>query len=128
MSRRRWVLLATTLVALNLALWLVPQGLALGGSLIDQLFGPRMVRAEVVMVGADGTPQDYRVDRGVIVGSTRTAITLAEADGTTQTIPVARGTRVLGFALGPRHLPKNIRVLVVHEANGPAMTIQVETR
>jgi hypothetical protein len=128
MSRRRWVILAATLVAVNLALWLVPQGLALGRSLVADLFGPRMVRAEVVLVGANGSPQVYRVDRGVIVASTRTTITLSEADGTTQTIPVARGTRVLGIAVGPRHLPRNVRVLVVYQANGPAQTIQVEGR
>jgi hypothetical protein len=133
MRRRRWAILASTLVALNVFLWLVPQGLALQRALINQLFGPRMVRAEVVVLGSGGSPQDYRIDRGVVTSATSTAITLSEADGTAQTIPVDAATRVIGMParlgiarLAPRL--QNAHVLVFRLANAPAQTIQVESR
>ncbi len=45
---RRLTLLTCVVVALNLALWLVPQGLALGTALITRVVGPKLVRAEVI--------------------------------------------------------------------------------
>src|SRR5260221_3184157 len=48
MRSRRFLLLATVLVALNIALWLVPQGLALQRGLVSALFGKTMVRADIV--------------------------------------------------------------------------------
>jgi hypothetical protein len=134
MSRRRWAVLATTLVALNLFFWLASPGLAvrnaLRTSILNQLFGPRMVKAEVIVLGSDGTPQDYRIDRGVVVSVTASALTIDEADGSTQTIPVGPTTRVTGmpgrFAI--MRLPRGARVLVLHLANDPASTIQVESR
>jgi len=132
MSRRRWAILATTLVSLNLFLWLAPQGLALRAAVISQLFGPRMVRAEVVVLDGSNTPQDYRIDRGILTGATSTSLTLSEADGTTQTIAIDGSTRLYG--LPPRNaLPRlsknlNLRILVVHLANAPADSVQLEGR
>ncbi len=133
MRRRRWALLATTLVALNIFLWLVPQGLALQRAFINQLFGPRMVKAEVIVLGADGSPQDYRIDRGVVTTATSSSVTLSEADGTTKTIPIDGATRVIGLpgrgGIG-RLIARlqNAHVLVFRLANAPAQTIQVESR
>lgn len=132
MSRRRWAILATSLVALNLFFWLAPPGLALRQQVIDQLFGPRMIRADVLVLGAGNTAQDYRIDRGIVSSVTSTAITLNEADGTQQTIPIDSGTRLLGLGarFGIQRLAKvgNIRVVVIHLANAPADSIQVEGR
>ncbi len=132
MNRRRWAVFVTGMVALNLFLWLAPQGLALQRAFLNQLFGPRMVRAEVVVLGADGSPQDFRIDRGVLTAASATSITLSEADGTTQTIPVDAATRVAGLPGrgGLTRLAKiaNLHVLVIHLANAPADSIQVEGR
>ena len=132
MSRRRFALLAAFLVLLNLVLWLAPAGLAVRSALLSSLFGPRMIRAEVVVQGTGGTTQDYRVDRGVITSpatANTTSITIRELDGTTTTIPIDATTRVTGpLKLAPLPLRKGLRVVVIRQANLPAQVIQVEGR
>lgn len=123
-------MLAVALVALNLVLWLAPQGLALRDALVNELFGPRMIRAEVVVRGPAGAPLDYRVDRGVITSVTPTAMVLREEDGTTTPVTLSAATRVTGrlriVSIG--QLRRNLRVLVFRQANGSAELIQVEGR
>lgn len=127
MRSRRFALLAAFLVALNVCLWLVPQGLALQRAIVNQLFGPKMIRAEVVVRTPTG-PQDYRLDRGVISTVSATSLVLAEQDGTTQTIALDPATKVTG----PRRfstvsaLRHGLRVLVTRQANGAASRIEVE--
>ena len=132
MSRRRFSILAAVLVGLNLFLWLAPAGLALRAALLNSLFGPRMIRAEVVVQGTAGGTLDYRVDRGVITSppsANVTAITLKEVDGTVTTIPIGATTRVTGpFRLTGLPLKKNLRVVVIRQANLPAELVQVEGR
>ncbi len=122
MTRRRFALLAALLVSVNVVLWLAQTGFALPQALLDRFFGPRMVRAEVV-VQAPAGPQDFRIDRGKIVSTAAGSITLSERDGTVVTIQVAANARIVGF---PRRLRPNLRVLVVRRANSPAHLIQVE--
>ncbi len=126
MRSRRFLLLAGALVALNLALWLAPQGLALGRSVIQQLFGPKLVRAEVLLRNGS----DWRLDRGVIVSVSASQLTLREADGRVQPIALAASTRIVGFGrvFSPSTLGHGWRVLVTWPANGPAELVQVETR
>ena len=127
MTRRRFVVLATILVALNTFFWLAQGGFALPGALIDRFFGPRLIRAEVI-VGGPRAVNDFRIDRGVITSVATGSITIRERDLTVVTIPVSPATRVLG---GTRftdvaQLRPTLRVLVVRKANQPAMQIQVE--
>jgi hypothetical protein len=132
MSRRRFALLAAFLVVLNLVLWLAPAGLAVRSALLNSLFGPHMIRAEVVVQGTAGTTQDYRVDRGVITSpatANTSSITIRELDGTTTTIPIDATTRVTGpLKLATLPLRKSLRVLVIRQANLPAQVVQVEGR
>ena len=130
MRSRRFLILAVGLVALNLVLWLAPPGLALQKALVNQLFGPRMIRAEVVVQGAAGVAQDYRIDRGVVTAVTPTTLSLTEADGTQQQIPLAPTTQLIGVGrrLGIAAVRRGFLVLVVHEANSPAVSIQIESR
>jgi hypothetical protein len=132
MSRRRFALLAVVLVVLNLVLWLAPAGMALRTTVLSALFGPRMIRAEVVVQSATGVTQDYRVDRGMITSpavSNTSSITIRELDGTTATIPIDATTRVTG---PPRlialPLKRNLRVVVIRQANLAAQVVQVEGR
>ena len=129
MSRRRFALLAVTLVALNSFLWLAQGGFALPAGLIDRFFGQRMIRAEVV-IGGPNAVNDFRIDRGVITSTAPGEITLRERDGTIVTIPVAPSTVVVGSlaitTVGQLRPP--MRVLVVRKANAPAQKIQVEGR
>ena len=125
MFTRRFVLLAGVLVAVNVALWFAAPGLAIRRALINQLFGPRMIRAEVF----DKPGIDTHLDRGVITQVSLSQVTLREADGKIQQIPLAAGTtRVIRFghrlplgALAPRW-----RVLVTWPATGAAQSVDVE--
>src|SRR6478672_7392784 len=129
MSRRRFLLLAATLVALNTFFWLAQGGLALPGALIDRFFGPRMIRAEVI-VGGPLRVNDFRIDRGVITATAPGSITIRERDGTVVTISVTPTTKVVGGARARdvSQLRPPMRVLVFRRANGPATQIQVEGR
>jgi hypothetical protein len=129
MSRRRFMLVVVALVAVNSFFWLAQSGFAIPRGLINQFFGQNMVRAEVVVLNPDGSTQDYRIDRGVIVAITPTLITLREADGTIQPIQIDTTSQVQGGGGrigGLSRLRRNLRVVVYRQANGPATTVQVE--
>ena len=125
MFTRRFVLLAGVLVALNLALWLATPGLALRRGLVAELFGPRMVRAQV----HERSGQDWNVDRGVITQVSGTQLTLREADGRIQPIQLAPGTtRVIRFG---RRIPLAVlaprwHVVVTWPPVGAAQSVDVE--
>ena len=128
MNRRRFILLAVALVALNTFFWLAQGGFALPGAIINQFFGNRMVRAEVLVQGAGGAIQDWRIDRGVITAVSGTSITLRERDTTVVTIPVDPNARVEGSSRysSVLQLKRRLRVVVYHQANVPAEVVQVE--
>jgi hypothetical protein len=121
MTRRRFMLLAVTLVALNTFFWLAATGFALPKSIVNQFFGNRMVRAEVILQGPAG-PQDWRIDRGLITAIVGQTLTLKEADGTVVSVDVDPNARVQGA----RKLRTHFRVVVYHQANAPADLVQVE--
>jgi hypothetical protein len=126
-NRRRFMLLTVVLVALNSFFWLAQGGFALPKAIINQFFGNRMVRAEV-LVQAPGGVQDWRIDRGVITAVAGTTITLREADATTVTLDISPTARVQGSPriVSPAQLRKRARVVVYHQANLPAEVVQVE--
>ena len=124
MNRRRFMLLAVALVAVNTFFWVAQGGFALPRAVINQFFGPNMVRAEVLLKSGE----DWRIDRGVITSATGTSLTLREADGTTVTLDISPSARIQG---APRisnatQLRKRLRVVVYHQANLPAEVVQVE--
>jgi hypothetical protein len=128
MRSRRFMLLAVTLVVLNAAFWLAAGGMALPQAIVNQFFGSRMVRAEVILQSPAG-PQDWRIDRGVITAvAAGPTITLREADGTTQTVAVDPAARIQGPArfAAPSLLRPRLRVVVYHQANAQAELVQVE--
>jgi hypothetical protein len=122
--------LAVTLVAVNSFFWLAQGGFAIPRAVITDLFGPRLIRAEVLVQTPSGGTADYRIDRGVIAAATPTTLTLRELNGEMVTIDVANDARVQGGGrLGTiAQLRKRIgtRVTVVRDANGPVSLIQVE--
>ena len=127
MRNRRFILLAAVLVALNTALWLVPQGLALPQSLLSTLFGKNMVRAQVLETNG----QTWHVDRGIVVSATPTLLTLREADTAVQPIVVASTTKVTGVGrpVGITGLKPGWRVLVTWpDPSGPADSVIIEKR
>jgi hypothetical protein len=127
MKRRRFLLLAATLVALNSFFWLAQSGFALPKAIINQFFGGNMVRAEVIVASGGGV-QDWRIDRGVITAISGTNVTLREKDGTIVTLPIDPTARVQGPArfAGVGQLRKRLRIVVYRQADQPATTVQVE--
>ena len=115
------MLLVTTLVALNTFFWLATTGFALPRSIVNQFFGNRMIRAEVILQSPAG-PQDWRIDLGVVTAVTGSAITVKEADGTQVTVDLDQNARIQGA----RRVRPRMHVVVYHQANAPAQLVQVE--
>ena len=125
MFTRRFVLLAGILVTLNVMLFFAGPGLAIRKALVHQLFGPKMIRAEVYVKPG----LDWHLDRGVITQVNSSQITLSEADGKIQQIPLAVGTTKvirLGHRLPLGALSPRWRVLVTWPATGAAESVDVE--
>lgn len=128
MKHKRFMLLAVALLALNTFFWLAPGGLALSQALIDQYFGSRMIRAEVLVQTPTGAA-DYRIDRGVIRVVTPGSITLREKNGDMVPIQIAPNATVTGAGgrvRGTAALRVGVRVTVFRLANAPADNIQAE--
>ena len=126
-NRRRFMLLAVALVALNTFFWVAQGDFALPRGLIDQFFGSRLIRAEVIVQSSGGV-EDYQIDRGVIKAITPAAIILKEKDDRMVTIQITTSPSVTGAGgrSGAKPLRVGMRVTVVRLANAPAQTIQVE--
>jgi hypothetical protein len=125
MNRRRFAILAVAILALNAALWLAQGGLGgIAANGIGALFGPKMVRAEVVLKDAAGV-HVYRVDRGriVTVAPATRSLTIRERDDTIVTVSVAPTARItVAGANAPfTALRRRMFVELVREADGPAV-------
>ena len=126
---RRFAVLATVLVAVNVFFWLAASGYALpGGSLIQQLLGGRMIRADIVWQGPNGQVRETLLYRGVITAVSPTSITLREKDRPADVIPLSTDAvvRYGTQALTTDALRKGMRVVVAGSPLEPADTIQVE--
>jgi hypothetical protein len=94
---------------------------------VGQLFGPQLVRLETIERKPVAGSTDWRVDRGVITAVSSTQVTLREADGRIQAIPLASSTlfyrrgRVVPDLLAPRW-----HVVVTWPATGAAQSVDVE--
>jgi hypothetical protein len=126
-TRRRFTILAVALVSANAFFWLAQGGFALPRGLIQDLFGARLIRAEVVWQAPNGAIQDTQLARGWIRTITPEAITLRERDRPSDTIPISTSVVVRGVVSTVGQLQRGMRVVVVRSANAPADTIVVET-
>jgi len=99
--RRRRTLWLSLAAALAAGLVLVGSGAAGPASLGSFFFGPKLVRAEVILADG-GAVRDYRIDRGQVKAVGPGAVTLLERDGTTVTVPIAPNADV---RLGGRAVP-----------------------
>ena len=99
-----------------------------GDSVNAQFFGPKLIRAEVLLLGAGGAPQDYRIDRGSVVSAASGTLTLRESNGDIVPLSVDPAAAVQGAgrkATAPT-LRRGWRVVVYSQANAPAQLVQVE--
>ena len=126
-TSRRFIYLATALVAVNTFFWLAQSGFALPQSIINQFFGGSMIRSEVYISTPSGN-QDWRIDRGVITAISGTAVTLREKDATVVSLQVDPNARVQGPArfASVAQLRRRLRVVIYRQADQPATLVQVE--
>jgi hypothetical protein len=126
---RRWLLLAVSVLVLNASLWLA-SGIAAGplAGIGDYFFGPKLVRAEVVMF--DGSLQDWRIDRGRIRSTAGRALMLKERDGTVVTIPVAPDARIdlNGRPIVFERLRNGMQATTIRLGDEPASTVKATVR
>jgi hypothetical protein len=85
------------------------------------LMGGALVRAEVLNYQGK-TLHDYRIDQGRVVGVKPASITLAERDGSRQTIAVTATTlyTVGGQAVDQSSVTKGQTAITIREGDGPA--------
>jgi hypothetical protein len=90
------------------------------------LFGGTLVRAEVLNYQAKAL-HDYRIDEGRIVGVKPASITLAERDGSRQTIAISSSTLVTvgGQVVDQSAVVKGLTAITVREGDGPAEQIML---
>jgi hypothetical protein len=125
---RRFLALATVLVALNLTLWLATAGFSRAvRDLPGFLFGPQLMRAEVVL--RDGS--DYLIDRGRLTShAAADSVTLREADGRVVLIPVSPTAQI---TLGARtvqlqRLRRGMLVTTIRLGETPATIVVAQRR
>jgi hypothetical protein len=125
--RRRFLFLATALIAVNSFFWLAQSGFALPQAIINQFFGGKMIRSELLISTPAGT-QDWRIDRGVITAISGTAVTLLEKDATVVSLQIDPNARVQGPArfASVGQLRRRLRVVIYRQADQPATLVQVE--
>jgi hypothetical protein len=126
-THRRFLYLATALIAVNSFFWLAQSGFALPQAIINQFFGGKMIRSEV-LVSAPGGTQDWRIDRGVITAISGTAVTLLEKDATVVSLQIDPNARVQGSARisSVAQLRRRLKIVVYRQADQPATLVQVE--
>ena len=111
--------------ATGLAASATPNGDALGPFFL----GPKMARAEVIMVYG-GAVHDWRIDQGRVVGVRPTALELAERDGTrtvVQISPLARVTLNRKLAT-MTDITRGMTVLMARDGDAPATIVRVTAR
>jgi hypothetical protein len=124
-TKALWVVAA--LLALNALLFAAAPGLAVPRGLAQYFFGPKLVRAEIVMRDG-GEVHLYRVDRGRIRAVRRAfnSLTIAERDGSVVTIPVALDADVTlnGRSVAFTALRRGMEVTTARLEEEPAETVQ----
>ncbi len=130
-SKALWAIAALLLV--NAVLLSAQPGLALSGSLPRSLagyfFGPKLVRAEVLI--KDGSALHvYRVDRGVIRDKTGGSLALRERDGTIVTVAIAPGASITvnGRPASYSTLRRGMVATVIRDGDTPAIEVRAGTR
>jgi hypothetical protein len=125
----RRTLALTASAAVVGALALAQTGAAGPGSLGAYFFGPKLVRAEVVLADDNGTLHDYRVDRGRIRSVDPGSVSVLERDGTVVAIPVADSAEVhVGARIVPAaRLRRFVGALAttIRDGDQPASIVQV---
>jgi hypothetical protein len=126
-SKALWAVAALLLV--NATLIAAQPGLALPGSLANYFFGPKLVRADV-LVKDGGALHVYRVDRGRIRNKPAGSLVLRELDGTLVTIAIspAAAITVGGRPASYAALRRGMVATVIREGDAPAIEVRAGKR
>lgn len=121
MSTRMGWLLAGAGAVLALATGAVAASPPPGKPLGDFFLGPRLARAEVVLV-IRGQVHDFRLDRGRIRSVARGSLELRELDGTIQTIPIAPDATIelRGRPVPPSAIARGMVAITIRDGEAPA--------
>jgi hypothetical protein len=94
-----------------------------------EITGPGLIRAELLLI-VNGVSHDYRVDRGTVSSVANRTLTLAEADGTTVSIPIAAGARIRlnGVRVPLRMLKRGYAAETIRDGGGPAQIVDASRR
>jgi hypothetical protein len=127
MRRRVAIWGVVGLLAVNGVLLVTEPGLALPRSLGSYFFGPRLVRADVVV--RDGGIREFRLDRGRVRRKFGSSLVLREADGTIVVVPVAPGAAILinGRTATFAELTRGMVALTVREGGAAASEVRART-
>jgi hypothetical protein len=111
------------------ALHVVKPPFALPRVLVQHLFGPRMVRAEVVLMDGS-TVRDVRLDRGRIMQARAGTVRLRERDGTVVDLPVAPAAEITVNGRPARfaELRRGMSATIIREGDGAASVVQATDR
>jgi hypothetical protein len=126
-TKALWALVALLLV--NAVLLVTQPALALPGSLGNFFFGPKLIRAEVLLTDGSGV-RLYRIDRGVIRDKSGGTLTLRERDGTlvpiavSPTAAITIGGRPAGFGA----LRRGMSATVIRDGDAPAVEVRATRR
>jgi hypothetical protein len=125
--KRKLGLTAAAIVLAALAL--VQTGAGGSAGLGTFFFGPKLVRAEIIM-NEGGTIHDYRVDRGTIRAIAPGSLTLLERDATLVTVPVAASAdvRLGGVSVPFARLRKGFVATTVRDGSAPASQVLATRR
>jgi hypothetical protein len=128
MRRRIAILGLAGLLAANGVLLVVQPGLALPRSLGSYFFGPRLVRADVVV--RDGGIREFRLDRGRLLRKAGSSLLVREADGSVVTVPVAAGAEITlnGEPATFARLVRGMIVVTVREGGAAASEVRARSR
>src|SRR5215213_7111994 len=120
MRRRIAILGVTGLLAANALLLVVEPGIALPRSLATYFFGPKLIRADVVL--RDGGSREFRLDQGRLRRQDDSSLLLREADGTVVAVPVApnAAVRLNGRAATLADLKRGMVILTIREGGAAA--------
>ena len=125
-TKALWIVVV--LLALNAVLFAATPGLAVPRGLAQYFFGPKLVRAEIVMRDA-GEVRLYRVDHGRIraVRPAMGTLTIVERDASLVTIPIAADADVTlgGRTVVLSALRRGMVVTTVRLGDEPAETVVV---
>jgi hypothetical protein len=127
MRRRLAILGVAGLLAANAVLLVTEPGLALPRSLANYFFGPKLVRADVVV--RNGGIREFRLDQGRLLRTQGSAVLLREADGTVVTVSVAPNAVVLlnGRPATLAELRRGMVVLTIREGGAAASDVRARS-